>query len=49
MGLADTRTATAPSSIGGPVEVLETVILLGVATALVTATLAHLARSRSRP
>ena len=49
IGLADTRTTDAPSSIGGPVEVLVAVILLGVATALVTATLAHLARPRSRP
>ena len=49
MGLADARTADAPSSIGGPVEVLVAVILLGVATALVTTTLARLARLRSRP
>jgi hypothetical protein len=49
LGLADTRTADVPSSIGGPIEVLVAVILLGVATALVTTTIVRLARPRSRP
>jgi hypothetical protein len=33
----DTRTTDAPSSIGGPLEVLVAVVLLGLATVLLTA------------
>ncbi len=45
--VGDVRAADAPGFAGGPLEVLLLVVLLGVATAAVTATIARLADARN--
>lgn len=47
LGTADTRTTDGPTVVGGPVEVLVGVVLLGAVTAAVTAVLARLLQKRA--
>ena len=48
MDQVDTRTTDAPTVVGGPLEVLLGVILLGAVTALLTASWVRLVSWRSR-
>jgi hypothetical protein len=47
IGTVDPRTSGAATMVGGPVEVLVGVVLLGAATAAVTAVLARLLQKRA--
>lgn len=47
IGTVDTRTTDGATMVGGPVEVLVGVVVLGAATAAVTAVLARLLQGRA--